>query len=131
MKPALASELIVVSCLVAASGSASEPQPTPALDREPCLTARGNGILVQISHQGRVLTSANGCKWAEQCVPCRTFVRGVAYGNSIFVAVGGSYIDVPGVILTSHDGTNWIRRNCKNKTTLYGVAHGHGLFVAV
>jgi hypothetical protein len=122
-------ESIVVGCLMVAAARAAKSE--DVLPSRGTTITSGNGLIVCVTRQGRILTSTDGCTWAQQLLPCRTFLRGVTYGNSLFVAVGGSYIDIPGVILTSHDGTNWTRRNRQNKTTLHGVAHGSALFVAV
>ena len=122
-------ELIVAGCAMIAVAGAAESQTSFIPDRTTIVS--GNGITVRVSRHGRILTSTHGREWSEQSVPCRTFLRGIAFGESNFVAVGGSYIDAPGVILTSNDGTNWIRRSRNNKTNLYGVAYGSGLFVAV
>ena len=55
----------------------------------------------------------------------------MTFGNGLFVAVGGSYLDAPGVILTSRDGLRWTRRIAADRSNLYGIAYGRGLFVAV
>jgi hypothetical protein len=91
--------------------------------------ACGNGIVVQVGHGGRVLTAKAGRIRAER-LGVRTFVRSVTFGQGLFVAVGGSYIDVPGTILTSRDGVNWVRRNAANRMNLHQVAWGGGIFVA-
>lgn len=93
--------------------------------------ACGNGLCVRVSHEGGLWASRDGHLWAEQPLAARPFFRSVTFGDGLFVAVGGSYIDLPGVIMTSHDGTNWVRRHSRNKINLHSVAHGHGLFVAV
>jgi hypothetical protein len=49
----------------------------------------------------------------------------IAYGNSTFVAVGGS-----GLVLTSTDGITWTKRNA-GTNNLQGVTYGNGTFVAV
>jgi hypothetical protein len=49
----------------------------------------------------------------------------VAYGNGLFVAVGGN-----GTILTSRDGVNWTEQTSRSNT-LNSVTYGKGLFVAV
>lgn len=116
--------------LAVTAGAAEPPQGASPPERERALFAHGNRIVVQVSPQGGIMTLTNGT-WVNQRLPCRTFLRGIAYGNGLFVAVGGSYIHMRGVTMTSHDGTTWIRRNSKNTTTLYSVIYGHGLFVAV
>jgi hypothetical protein len=85
--------------------------------------------VVQVGHGGGIQTSKAGRTQVER-LGVRTFVRSVAFGQCLFVAVGGSYIDVPGAILTSRDGVNWVRRNASNRMNLHQVACGRGIFVA-
>jgi hypothetical protein len=56
----------------------------------------------------------------------RDHLRGITYGNGLFVAVGSD-----GTILTSPDGINWMARTSGTSNGLIGVAYGNGLFVAV
>ena len=53
-------------------------------------------------------------------------LRGVAFGNSTFVAVGQS-----GTILTSTDGETWTSRTSGTSNYLYDIAFGNSTFVAV
>jgi hypothetical protein len=53
-------------------------------------------------------------------------LRGVAYGNGTFVAVGKG-----GTILTSPDGVNWTAQTSGMRSWLSSVTYGNGLFVAV
>jgi len=55
----------------------------------------------------------------------------VTDNQGLFVAVGGSYFDEPGVIVTSPDGILWKRRACGTRNNLYSVAFGNGSFIAV
>jgi hypothetical protein len=54
---------------------------------------------------------------------------GVAYGNGLFVAVGG-FLD-SSAILTSPDGVSWTARASGTGNQLLGVTYGNGTFVAV
>ena len=64
-------------------------------------------------------------------------VNAVAYGNGIFVAVGGivdtsGYTSLPPMIVTSPDGSTWTQRPVPIPTgELNGVTYGNGMFVAV
>jgi hypothetical protein len=137
MNTLLSSEILIVTCVFAASGSLKanapddcgwqEPSPQSQGSRE---SACGNGIVVQIGHSGGILISKDGSIWVEQQLGIRTFLRSVTFGQGLFVAVGGSYIDVPGAIPTSRDGVTWLRRNAANRMNLHQVACGDGLFVA-
>ena len=53
---------------------------------------------------------------------------GVAYGNGLFVAVGGLGF---GTILTSPDGVSWTERTSGTYNPLSSVTYGNGTFVAV
>ena len=99
-------------------------------DARACLTISGNSIHVRLI-AGRIQTSADELTWLDRPIAVRTFLRGVTYGNGLFVVVGGSYFDTPGVILTSRNGLTWTRRNRANRKNLYGVTFGEGAFVAV
>jgi hypothetical protein len=90
----------------------------------------GNGIYVRLTN-GSPLTSIDRFEWTDRPLGVRTFLRGVTFGNGIFVSVGGSYLDVPAVIFTSRDGITWVRRSCPAKRNLYAVTFADGLFVAV
>jgi len=52
------------------------------------------------------------------------YLTAVAYGNGLFVAVGG------GVILTSPDGVSW-RAQALPNNSLNGATYGNGTFVVV
>ena len=131
-------QIRIAACLLAASvivragfpesGEWREPPPQNSGFTE---VARGKGIAVRVSPEGGLLTSKDGSRWVEARLDVRTFIRSVTFGQGLFVAVGGSYVDVPGVILTSHDGENWVRRHPRNRINLHGVTCGNGLLVAV
>ena len=95
------------------------------------VTAAGsNGVFARV-RAGRIETSDNGSTWTGRSVGARTFLRGISYARNVFVAVGGSYSDEPGVIVTSRDGMTWTRRHSQNRINLHSVASGRDLFVAV
>jgi len=134
MNNLISSELPIVACLLAASVILkADPTDDQRGPLRPCSDVRelacGNGIVVQVAHGGGILTSKAGRIQAER-LGVRTFVRSVTFGQGLFVAVGGSYVDVPGAILTSRDGVNWVRRNAVNRMNLHQVAWGGGIFVA-
>jgi len=52
-------------------------------------------------------------------------LRGVTYGNGIFVAVGYD------IILTSTDGVTWTKQTSGTSKELRGVTFGNNTFVAV
>ena len=57
---------------------------------------------------------------------------GVAYGNGVYVVVGGHYpVDSPGII-SSANGNVWVNRTAANTShTFKDVTYSNGLFVAV
>jgi photosystem II stability/assembly factor-like uncharacterized protein len=131
-------QIRIAACLLAASVIVRAGFPESGEWREPLPqnsgfteVARGKGIAVRVSPEGGLLTSKDGSRWVEARLDVRTFLRSVTFGQGLFVAVGGSYVDAPGVILTSNNGENWLRRHPKNRINLHGVACGNGLLVAV
>jgi hypothetical protein len=63
-------------------------------------------------------------------LPTNNPLAGVAYGNGIFVAVGGEE-ELSGAILSSSDGITWTSRSLGNSGYLSGICYGNGAFVAV
>jgi hypothetical protein len=92
--------------------------------------ASGNGIRAKLI-SGRIHTSPDGRLWTERPLPFQTFLRDITYAGGMFVAVGGSYMDEPGVIVTSPNGLHWTRKNPRNRITLNSITWGNGSFVAV
>lgn len=92
--------------------------------------AAPDGLSVRL-RDGVLYSSVNGAIWKERSLPFKTFLRGIARGHHLWVAVGGSYLDEPAVIVTSRDGIRWIRQQAPCRNNLYGVACGNGPFVAV
>jgi len=90
-----------------------------------------NGVFLAVGYDGNLLASSNEGDWNEVRLTRKAFFREITCGDGLFVVVGGSYIDQPGVILTSRDGTNWTFRKSGTRANLYGVTHGNGIFVAV
>src|SRR5262245_47158506 len=90
-----------------------------------------NGLSLAVSYDGKLLAASNGADWTEVRLRFKTFLRGLTYADGLFVVVGGSYVDQPGVILTSRNGTSWTLRGAGTRANLYGVTHGNGIFVAV
>ena len=100
--------------------------------------AFGNNIFVAVGHYSKIIKSTNssGSSWSlisnsmcngyHNCYGYTGTLRGVAFGNGTFVAVGQS-----GRIFSSADnGASWDTRNSSG-SILNGVAFGNGTFVAV
>jgi len=135
MNTLLSFEIPIVACLLAASVSLRSGPPEACQWRESSAQNCGvkeltcaNGIIVRVSSGGGILTSKDGSGWGEAQLGICTFVRSVTFGQGLIVAVGGSYVDVPGAILTSRDGVTWVRRHATNKVNLHDVTYGDGHF---
>src|SRR6185295_11244795 len=55
-----------------------------------------------------------------------SWLRGVAYGSSVFIGVGED-----GTIITSADGTNWSKKTSGTTTDLNRVSFANGQFTVV
>ena len=75
-----------------------------------------------------VTTSTDGTTWTTRTSGFgTTSIRGVTYGDGLYVAVGDD-----GTLTTSTDGTTWTTRTSGFGTTsIRGVGYGDGLYVAV
>ena len=72
---------------------------------------------VSVGNSGTILTSSDGTSWDNRTSGTKD-LKGVNYGNSIFVVAG-----VSGTILTSSDGTTWTSRTSGTTNTLWGVTY--------
>lgn len=79
--------------------------------------------VVIVGEAGLVYSSTNTTSWSAGSVsgsPITTNINSVAYGNSMFIAVGdkiGTGATDPGLILKSTDGTNWTQVSSAYFTT--------------
>jgi hypothetical protein len=82
----------------------------------------GNGQFLAVGQLGTIATSTDGVNWMLHQSGVKSDLRGIAYGDDLFVAVGDS-------IVTSSDGVTWVQ----SKTSAGGnaVTFGDGQFVAV
>lgn len=69
--------------------------------------------------------SLDNWQWKNP-LPTGNQLNGIAYGNGLFVAVGGL-----GTVVTSPDGVTWTVRSSGSTNNLNGVGFGNGIFVAV
>jgi photosystem II stability/assembly factor-like uncharacterized protein len=91
----------------------------------------GTGRWVALTSDGKLRYSTDGIEWNPAYLPDESFLRGVAFGNGQFVAVGGSYLGGGSVILTSANGRSWNLHHCPSKHVLHGVAYSGDRFIAV
>ncbi|MFL2739431.1 MAG: Ig-like domain-containing protein [bacterium] len=95
--------------------------------------AFGNNTFVAVAYDssGRIVrstNSSNGVSWSSRYTDSpRTYLYGITYGDSKFVAVGAS----GRTQRSSNDGYNWNYSNSGAGTTLNGVTFGNNTFVAV
>jgi len=86
-------------------------------------------LLTLVAHNASGSSGSEaGATWTLR-VPGFNDLNSVAYGNGLFVAVGGSRDS--STILTSRDGVTWTQRVSGTSRDLNGVTYGNGLFVAV
>jgi len=94
----------------------------------------GNGNFVSVGQCGfnafMVYTSSDGTNWAAHWPAAPSLcleLKGVAYGNNTFVAVGAS-----GSVLTASDTdvATWTQQSFPTNEILNAVAYGNGYFVA-
>jgi len=107
--------------------------PAPAADlstwhlRNTSLTsaASGNGIYVAVGKYGFMMRSTDGDTWAKVSSGVEDELGGVAYGNGVFVAVGGN------TVLVSSDGLTWNEYTPPAGFYCYSITFGNGSFVAI
>jgi len=83
------------------------------------------------------VTSIDGVTWILRCSPTEERLRGIAFGNGRFVAVGyeGAIIVSPtesndGAILSSSSGVRWSSRHSSCSAKLEHLEYFDGLFKA-
>jgi hypothetical protein len=118
------------------ASDASRVATTVATHASPCpsaLKARvfGNDRWVTLTSDGKLRCSTGGIEWNSAYLPVESFLRGVAFGNGQFVAVGGSYLGGGSIILTSANGRSWNLHHCPAKQVLHAVAYSGDRFIAV
>ncbi len=93
----------------------------------------GSDRFVAVGYGSLILTSPNGVDWApvESQDVFVDELRGITYGQGIFVAVGHSWDANEGLIITSPDGIGWTRYSTGQNETLNGITYGGTMFVAV
>lgn len=84
----------------------------------------GGGKFVYVTTDWAVYSS-NGISWTNVAITGGA-LRGITYGNSLYVVVGGS-----GYIATSPDAITWTQRTVSGTPSFTGVCWTGSLFVAV
>src|SRR5437762_2200916 len=72
---------------VQACSACEEPA---SLEQALVARAEGHGISVAVTARGKMVRFTNEAVWTEVPLQVVTFLRGVAWGDGLFVAVGGS-----------------------------------------
>ena len=123
---------------VATSADAIAWEPSPFdTPRQLFAIAYGDDLFVITGGHGSVFTSSDGVEWTSRNsgVSGVTFLRGVAHGSGLFVAVGDEYDTdakrAVSTIITSPDGADWTVRHSGASQSLSDVAYGAGTFVVI
>ena len=74
---------------------------------------------VSVGNSGTILTSSDGISWTKRTSGKGEYLKGVTYGNGLFVTVGS----LLGIILTSPDGNSWTERTSGTSKYLRGVTY--------
>jgi hypothetical protein len=82
-------------------------------------------MFVIIGDSGIIIisTSVDGNTWGERTSTVSDNLFSIAYGNGLFVSVGGN-----GIIITGSNGSTWTLRSSELATK---ITYGNNLFVAV
>jgi hypothetical protein len=88
--------------------------------------AFGNDLFVAVGWRGLIATSTNGINWVKRESGTTGPIKGVAYGEGRWVAVGGE--GNSGIILTSEDAVTWFLQTTDKP--LVDVAYGPFGFIA-
>lgn len=82
---------------------------------------------------GMVRTSPDGSTWTVRTTNVGTQLFGAAYGNGVYVVVGGSNNTASplNTVITSPDGVTWTTRNAGTNQTFRSIVFHQGLFTAV
>jgi hypothetical protein len=87
--------------------------------------ASGGGIYVAVGEDGFIMRSTDGTSWTNVSSGFEDDLSDVAYGNGVFVAVGGN------TVLVSSDGLTWNEYPPPAGFYSYSIAFGDGMFVAL
>lgn len=93
------------------------------------VSLKDNGAPAGTSYCIRAAKPPTARSWALRTGTTARVMSDVAYGNGLFVAVGGSVGS--GQIMTSSDGITWTRRSDLGANSWGAVTYGNGQFVAV
>lgn len=96
-----------------------------------CGVCYRDGVFVAVGRWNTILTSGDGLNWrrANYSTDGKYGIYDVAYGNGVFVAVGGGSPYHPS--LTSPDGVNWTERSNGIGVSIRGITFGDGSFAGV
>jgi hypothetical protein len=82
-----------------------------------------------------LVTSGDGLTWTPRLLQSDYGLNGVAYGDGLFVAVGGvgnsATGGIEGTVVTSVDAVTWTERQPMTANQLESIVYGNGQFVAV
>jgi hypothetical protein len=80
-----------------------------------------------VGKQATIMTSLYGIDWTQRASPVNGNIKGIAYGNGLWIAVGDG-----GLVTRSFDGINWINGAYPSAFPDFkAICYGNGKFVAV
>ncbi len=86
-------------------------------------------------YDSAILTSVDGLNWTQKALFTNTTLRGLGYGNGMFVASGSAYTlpsapNDTSIILTSTNAETWVTRRARfDAAPLQEIAFGNGVFI--
>ena len=88
-----------------------------------------NGKFMALGNNGTIISSIDGEHWEAFDLKTKATLKGIAYGNGRYVAIG--YDNDDGVIYGSIDGVNWSLLATTTYHQLTDIIFGNNKFVAV
>lgn len=89
-------------------------------------------MFVAVGSEGKTVHSVDAQNWTEVATPYSLVLRGVAYGNGKFIAVGSElYSGSTAVSVCSTDAETWEAMAMPTSSIWNAIAYGDGSFVAL
>lgn len=94
--------------------------------------SQGRNGSVAVSKEGFLLfRPSNQTDWISPSLPRTLFFRSVAFGNNVYVAAGGSYMQPGFSLAITTDGRHWRFPQLPGAGVLHAIAFHEGRFIAV
>lgn len=88
----------------------------------------GGGQFVAVGYGGSIRTSVDGKSWTSRDSNIRNILRSVAYGNGLYIAVGG---EGQHAMTISSDGIHWQPSSSGSNAQLMDICFANGVFILV